>query len=208
MNRSYKLCSYLILFINAACSHNPTSSVSTASTNSSAWDTASSVLSIVAPLALGAGAGVLANKAVAGDSVNYAALAHSQAASSIATNMLANNLIEMVDGSPKNATNIPIAASSIDRSSSMHGDINGLDFSGNCDEVQAKGTRYVQEIGRSAIANGPSICESSKAARLLGQIAVKVAEACKNIPEWTQMRDAGLQQIRQAETAISKSCHS
>jgi hypothetical protein len=57
-------------------------------------------------LALGAGAGFVASKALSGDTVNVAALASSQAAGSAAAQMLSND-IETVDESSKRASTSP-----------------------------------------------------------------------------------------------------
>jgi len=79
-------------------------------------------------------------------------------------------------------------------------------LSGDCETVQRKGSQYLKQMTRDAEARGPSICPSAKDAKRGGEIAVKVAEACQNIPTWKSMRDIGRRQIREAQATIARSC--
>lgn len=85
-------------------------------------------------------------------------------------------------------------------------DAANFDFSGDCETVQRKGVQYVENIKRIAESRGPAICASAKDAKLLGEIAVKVAESCQIIPTWESLRDVGRKQIQEANRVIAGSC--
>jgi len=81
-----------------------------------------------------------------------------------------------------------------------------IDLSGDCDTAERKGTQAAERIGAQAQSSDAGICSSGKGAKLLGEITVRVAQACKVRPTWQQLEDQGYDMINQAQQTIDGSC--
>lgn len=81
-----------------------------------------------------------------------------------------------------------------------------IDLSGDCDTAERKGTEAAEKIGAQAQSSDAGICSSGKGAKLLGEITVRVAQACKVRPTWQQLEDQGYEMISQAQQTIDGSC--
>lgn len=87
----------------------------------------------------------------------------------------------------------------------MSPEVQQLDLSGGCQSAQSKGARYANSIAQASIGN-PSVCASAKANRKLGEVTVRIAESCKELPNWNDEKQAGIQMIEQSDQTISGSC--
>lgn len=81
-----------------------------------------------------------------------------------------------------------------------------IDLSGDCDTAERKGAEAAEKIGAQAQSPDAGICSSGKGVKLLGEIAVRVAQACKVRPTWKQMEDQGYETINEAQQTINDSC--
>jgi hypothetical protein len=79
-------------------------------------------------------------------------------------------------------------------------------LSSDCGTAQQQGMTFAREISRSATAQGPSVCQSARAHRLLGQLQMKVARRCQSIPTWQELQRAGQRMVDDADRTIAGSC--
>lgn len=86
--------------------------------------------------------------------------------------------------------------------------IDSLDLSGNCETVQQKAMQHINQINRDieADSSNPGICSAARSHKLLGEIMVKVAEACQEIPTWKEEREMGRKMIQEAKQTINDTC--
>ncbi|WP_179404379.1 hypothetical protein [Burkholderia guangdongensis] len=88
---------------------------------------------------------------------------------------------------------------------SISPEIANLDLSGGCKVAQQKAAQYANQFAQQAAAT-PSVCGSAKANRKIGELTVRVAESCQELPTWTQEKQTGEQMIEQSDQTISGSC--
>jgi hypothetical protein len=84
-------------------------------------------------------------------------------------------------------------------------DPNKLDLGANCDQAQQNATAYINQLA-SAQGATQSVCRSAQTNKQAGQVMLRVALMCQNVPTWQQMRDAANQMIQQANQTIAGSC--
>lgn len=82
-------------------------------------------------------------------------------------------------------------------------EVDSLDLGGGCQAAQEKGAAYARRMGNDSSA---SVCQAGKNQRLLGELQVRIARLCQEIPTWTQLRDQGEGMIREADQTIRQSC--
>lgn len=159
---------------------------------------------------------------LASEAASYAsALAGGQRAETATLNMAANVVSNSMANSDSDAASTPTSSvissdtSSISPASlnsitaqnvSISSEIAAVDLSGNCDEAQAKGVAWANKIAEIAQARGPAICQSAKDAEKAGEIMVRVARACKVIPNWQEEEAAGIKLINEARETQRGSC--
>jgi len=85
-------------------------------------------------------------------------------------------------------------------------EVAAVDLSGGCQAAQQKGQAYMERLGQEANSQDLGICGSAKAMYKVGEMTVRVAELCHEIPTWTQLRDEGQRIIRESQQTMDGSC--
>lgn len=156
---------------------------------------------------------------LASEATNYAsAIAGGQNNETAMLNMSANVVNSAIANSAANATSTPIGAEKTYNTNTtatdgvtthnvtISSEVAAVDLSGDCETAQAKGAAWANKESERAKARGPAICESAKDAERAGEIMVRVARACKNLPTWQQEEAAGIELINEAKETQSGSC--
>ncbi|WP_425318742.1 hypothetical protein [Pseudomonas nitroreducens] len=86
------------------------------------------------------------------------------------------------------------------------GEVGSVDLSGGCQAAQQKGQAYMERLGQQANNQDLGICGSARAMHKIGEMTVRVAELCHEIPTWTQLRDEGQRIIRESQETMDGSC--
>lgn len=103
-------------------------------------------------------------------------------------------------GATSSATGISSALES--GKSNVSAEVASIDISGGCEAAKQKGEAYIKRIEQSLSSQSPSICMSAQQMRKLGEITVRVAEQCKNTPNWQALRGEGEGLIRESEETM------
>ena len=100
----------------------------------------------------------------------------------------------------------PAGGSQSAGSASASGEVASVDLSGGCQAAQQKGQAYMERLGQQANNQDLGICGSARAMHKIGEMTVRVAELCHEIPTWTQLRDEGQRIIRESQETMDGSC--
>ncbi|MCP1625642.1 hypothetical protein [Pseudomonas nitroreducens] len=85
-------------------------------------------------------------------------------------------------------------------------DIASVDLSGGCDAAQQKAQLYMERVGQEAQSRDLGICESARQMHRIGELTVRVAEQCRNTPNWEQLRAEGERLMRESQETADGSC--
>lgn len=151
------------------------------------------------------------------EAMNYAsALGGGQSYETATLNMATNVINNSLANSEDNTSSIPVSAEATNNTTTagsvtpqninISSEIASVDLSGNCDAAQAKGTAWANKLTEQANARGPAICESARDAEKAGEVMVRVARACKNLPSWQEEEAAGIKLINEARETQRGSC--
>lgn len=88
----------------------------------------------------------------------------------------------------------------------VSGEVGSVDLTGGCQAAQQKGQAYMERLGQQANNQDLGICGSARAMHKIGEMTVRVAELCHEIPTWTQLRDEGQRIIRESQETMDGSC--
>lgn len=101
---------------------------------------------------------------------------------------------------------IPAGAGQIASGAAVSSEVGAVDLSGGCPAAQQKGQAYMERLGQEANSQNLGICGSAKAMHKVGEMTVRVAELCHEIPTWTQLRQEGERIIRESQETMDGSC--
>lgn len=90
--------------------------------------------------------------------------------------------------------------------SAISAEVGAIDLSGGCQAAQQKGQAYMERIGQEANHQDLGICGSARQMHKVGEMTVRVAELCHEIPTWTQLRDEGQRIMRESQETMNGSC--
>ncbi|MGN6579356.1 MAG: hypothetical protein ACTHJ1_05140 [Bordetella sp.] len=79
-------------------------------------------------------------------------------------------------------------------------------LSSDCNAAQQQGMAFARKLSLSVAALGPSVCQSARAHKLLGELQIQVAQHCRSIPTWTELQRAGQNMVDDANRTIAGSC--
>ncbi len=118
-----------------------------------------------------------------------------------ASGVFSNSQLVQVDAPAAPATGSQSAGGA-----AASGEVGSVDLSGGCQAAQQKGQAYMERLGQQANNQDLGICGSARAMHKIGEMTVRVAELCHEIPTWTQLRDEGQRIIRESQETMDGSC--
>lgn len=104
------------------------------------------------------------------------------------------------------ASAAPAGGSQSAGGAAVSGEVGSVDLTGGCQAAQQKGQAYMERLGQQANNQDLGICGSARAMHKIGEMTVRVAELCHEIPTWTQLRDEGQRIIRESQETMDGSC--